>query len=267
MTRRLAILAGEGELPRLLQEAREDAVYVTFAGVDARPPEDARHLAASFERLGALFADLHREGVGEVVFAGAMRRPALDPARFDATMHALAPRLMQAMGRGDDTLLRLVASVFEEQGFRVVGAHEIRPELVLGAGTLIGPAPGAGDLEDADHAEKVIAALSPLDVGQGAVVAGGQVMGIETLQGTDAMLRFVAETPASLWRKRGVLVKRPKAGQDLRFDMPAIGPATLRAAAAANLAGVVVAAGEVLVLDQPKLAVICRECDLFLLAR
>ncbi len=267
MSRRLAILAGEGELPRLLQDAREDAVYVTFEGVDARPPQGARHLAAGFERLGALFADLHREGVGEVVFAGAMRRPALDPARFDATMHALAPRLMRAMGQGDDALLRTVAAVFEEQGFAVRGAHEIRPDLVLAPGTLIGPAPGTGDLEDAARGEAVLAALAPLDVGQAVVVAGGQVMGIETLQGTDAMLRFTGETPASLWRKRGVLVKRPKAGQDLRFDMPVIGPATLRAAAAANLAGVVIAAGEVLVLDQPAVAVICRECGLFLLAR
>ncbi len=267
MTGRLAILAGEGELPRLLQAAVPDAVFVTFAGIDAMPPPGARHLTAGFERLGELFAALHREGVSELVFAGAMRRPVLDPARFDATMHALAPRLMQAMGQGDDALLRTVAGVFEEQSFAVRGAHEVLPELVLKEGTLFGSPPGTGDLRDAERAGAVLRALSPLDVGQAAVVAGGQVMGIETVQGTDAMLRFVGQTPAALWHKRGVMVKQPKQGQDLRFDMPVIGPATLRHAGAAGLAGVVVAAGQVLALDQPALRRICKECGLFLLAR
>ncbi|MDO6646773.1 LpxI family protein, partial [Acinetobacter guillouiae] len=82
----------------------------------------------------------------------------------------------------------------------------------------------------------ILLALSPLDVGQGAVVAGGLVLGIETLQGTDALLRFVGDTPAPLRRcQGGVLVKAPKRGQDLRVDMPAIGPDTVRNAAAAGL--------------------------------
>ncbi len=267
MAGRLAILAGRGALPGILAGAVSDAVHVTFSGIAVGVPAGTEHLPTSFERLGELFSGLAEKGVTDVVFAGSMSRPALDPSRFDATMHALAPRLMMAMGQGDDSLLRTVADVFEEKGFAVKGAHEILPDLLLARGSLIGPEPGKGDLDDATRAATVLDTLSPLDVGQAAVVAGGMVMGIETIQGTDAMLRFVGNTPAALWRKRGVLVKQPKAGQDLRFDMPVVGPATLRNAAAAGIGGVVVAAQKVLVLDQPAIRQITQDNGIFLLAR
>jgi len=267
MAGRLAILAGQGDLPQILARSVPGAVFVTFAGIDVDVPAGLDHLEAGFERIGTLFAALHERAVDQVVFAGSMARPALDPARFDETMMALAPRLMAAMGQGDDGLLREVASVFEEQGFCVRGAQAVTPDLTLLAGARIGPEPGKGDLADAARAGDILQALAPLDMAQCAVVAGGQVLGVETLQGTDAMLRFVAETPAYLRRTPGVMVKQPKVGQDLRFDMPAIGPQTLRAAAAAGLAGIVIAAEGVLVFDQPAMRQIVRDSGLFVLSR
>ena len=113
----------------------------------------------------------------------------------------------------------------------------------------------------------ILGALAPVDVGQGCVVAGGLCLGIETLQGTDALLRFVAATPEALrGDRRGVLVKRPKDGQDLRVDMPAIGPATVQAAAEAGLEGIAIEAGRVLLIDRPALVEACEATGLFLLA-
>ncbi len=267
MSSRLAILAGEGALPGILARAAPEAVFVTFAGVNAIQPPEMAHLAASFERLGALFEALHGHGVTEVVFAGAMRRPALDPARFDATMLALAPRLMAAMGQGDDALLREVATIFEGQGLALRAAHEIAPALLMMPGTRIGPAPGAREEADAQRGFDILAALGPLDVGQCAVVAGGQVLGIETLQGTDAMLGFVTATPPDLRRAPGVLVKAPKPEQDRRFDLPTIGPGTVQAAARAGLAGIFIAGGGVNVLDRPATEAALADSGLFLMAR
>ena len=114
----------------------------------------------------------------------------------------------------------------------------------------------------------ILLALSPLDVGQGAVVAGGLCLGIETLQGTDALLRFVAETPEHLQRGAGgVLVKAPKRGQDLRVDMPAVGPDTVRNAARAGLDGIVVSAGKVVLIDRDATRAALEETGLFLFAR
>lgn len=261
----LAILSGAGALPVMLAEAHPEALRVVFRGGDhAMPPPLAEH---RLERLGALFQDLKAQGVARVVLAGAMARPALDPAALDPFMMQLAPRLMAAMQGGDDAVLRLIVAVFEEQGFAVVGAHELMPALTLAEGVL-GAAPSDADLADAGRAADILLALSPLDIGQGAVVAGGLCLGIETLQGTDALLRFVAETPAHLRQgARGVLVKAPKRGQDLRVDMPAVGPETVRNAAAAGLAGIVVAAGRVLLLEREATLAALDETGLFLAGR
>lgn len=253
-----AIIAGQGVLPELLLSAGP-ARLVTLAGVPVSA-RAATRIEARFERLGQLFDDLRAAGVSELCFAGAMTRPQLDPSAMDAATRALAPRLMQAMTQGDDALLRDVAAVFEEQGFSVVGARDMRPDLVAGPGFLAGEALPESD---AGRALAVLKALGPLDVGQAVVAGRGQVLGIETLQGTDAMLRFVADTvPGS----GGVLVKRPKPGQDLRLDMPAIGPDTVHRAAEAGLSGIEIAAGSVLLLDRDAILAACAETGLALRA-
>jgi len=263
---RLAILAGQGALPQQIAAAHPDALFVHFEGIEVARPAN-QTLSASYERFGEMFDGLQRAGVAEVVFAGGLARPALNPANFDAKMIQLAPGFMAAMQGGDDGLLRAVIAAFENEGFAVRGAHELVSGLTAQPGLLAGPDPTEIDLKDAARARAILAALGPLDVGQGAVVADGQALGVETAQGTDAMLRFVAETPEKLrHRARGVLVKAPKPGQDLRIDMPAIGPTTIAAAIHAGLAGVFIAANEVLLIDRDETLQAADEAGLFLLA-
>lgn len=266
MTKQLAILAGQGELPQILAANNPDALFVTFEGGEVSVPAGSRHLAASFETMGALFNGLHDAGIKDLVFAGAMTRPNLNPAKFDAKMSTLAPRLMEIMGQGDDALLRAVADIFETEGFTVKAAHAIQPDLLLEQGSHFGPQPSSLDQIDQAKAMDVLAALAPLDISQSVVVAGGQVLGIETIQGTDAMLGYVATTPAKLLRKKGVMLKGPKKCQDMRFDVPTIGVATVQAAAAAGLAGIYVLSGWVNVLHRAEVEQAINETGLFLRA-
>ncbi|MBO9473328.1 UDP-2,3-diacylglucosamine diphosphatase LpxI [Shimia sp. R10_1] len=262
---KLAILCGGGNLPPALAEAHPDAHCVVFDGVaHAMRGNVHQH---RFEEMGALFAALHEAGVTKLVMAGALGRPALDPTRFDAGMMAIAPRLLPALQGGDDAILRLIIAVFEEQGFEVVGAHSLLPGICAEEGLIAGPAPSDAALSDATRAVSILDTLSPLDVGQGVVVAAGLCLGIETLQGTDALLRFVGETPQSLRRGKGVFVKAPKRGQDLRVDMPAIGPATVDAAAAAGVEGIVVDAGKVMIIDREETLAALARSGLFLMGR
>ncbi|TCL09271.1 hypothetical protein BXY66_1316 [Shimia isoporae] len=262
---KLAILSGGGSLPVMIAQAHPEAVRVVFEGVahDMPEPVDLHNIA----KIGGIWQALKDAGVTRVVFAGGLGRPDLNPADMDAGMMSIAPRLLAAMQKGDDALLRLIIAVFEEQGFEVVGAHELLPEICASEGLIGGPEPDAAALADAERAKEVLAALAPVDVGQGAVVAAGLCLGIETLQGTDALLRFVGETPEKLRRGKGVFVKAPKLGQDLRVDMPAIGPDTVRRAAEAGVAGIVVAAGNVVVIDPPGIRQAIEETGLFLLGQ
>lgn len=249
MSGRLAILACGGALPVMLARAHPDALHFTLRGV----PSELAATAQEFplERIGDLFAAMKAAGVTRMVFAGSLVRPSLDPGQFDGEMARLAPGLMAAIPQGDDALLRFVIGMFEEQGFQVLGAHDLLPGLTVEEGLAIGPAPGEGDLADAARAAHILAEISPLDIGQGCAVAGRQCLGIETVQGTDALLAYVAQTPDALrGGQRGVYVKAPKRGQDLRIDMPTIGPSTIDAVADAGLAGLVLAAGAVVILDR-----------------
>ncbi|QBY00549.1 LpxI family protein [Rhodophyticola sp. CCM32] len=239
-----AIIAGTGALPGLLLKAGP-AHLVVFDGVEIKA-HGTPVIPARFEQLGRLFTRLREEGIDELCLAGAMTRPQFDPSALDAETMELMPRLMAALAQGDDGLLCSIIALLEDQGFTVRAAHELRPDLVLDEGVLTG-IPTDRQQVDAARARAVLEALGPLDVGQGAVAAAGQMLGIETLQGTDAMLNFVARGRTDMG---GVFVKRPKPGQDLRVDMPVIGPETVRAVARAGLDGIEVAAGGVLLLDR-----------------
>lgn len=264
MTDRLAIIAGTGDLPHRIAASNPDALFVTIKGVEVDAPDDHDLVEASYEKLGVLFKAMRGAGIGRVVFAGKVDRPKLNPLRMDRVTLGLFPRVKAVLGKGDDALLRLVAEVFEEQGFQVVAATDVAQGLSLEA-TTIGRTPSAQDQTDANRAWSILDTLVAEDLAQGAVVAGGQCLGIETIQGTDALLRFVADTPEHLKQgARGVFVKRPKPRQDERMDIPTIGPSTVEAVAKAGLGGIVIPAGGVIILDQDQVQQLVREHDLFL---
>ena len=266
--RRTAIIAGQGRLPAALAAAMAEAPLV--ASLDGFTPEGLTvDLRFRVERLVPFLRALERDGVGQVIFAGAVTRPRLDPALMDEATAALLPRLMQAMAAGDDATLRVVIELFEDFGFAVVGVEALAPALLPGAAILAGTV-SPRDEADADRAARIVDALGAVDVGQAAVVVQGLCLGVEALPGTDALLAQVA-TVESLRpdpaRGRGVLYKAAKPGQDRRIDLPTIGPDTLRSVAAAGLGGLAFQAGSVICLDLPQMQQSANRLGLFLWAR
>jgi len=255
----LAIVAGLGHLPKLLAEA-SGAVLIRFPGYEQGWHRPDQVIEAEFERLGALFETLKQQGIAEVCFAGRVDRPAFRPDRLDSVTTALLPRLSRAISEGDDAVLRVFADTIEAAGFTLVSPQQVMPDLLIEDGALGACQMGSEDLMDATKAAHIVRELGKLDIGQAAVVAGGLCLGLETLQGSDALLRFVAaegreRVPGGA---RGVLFKGAKPGQDERMDLPAIGIETLRLAAQAGLAGVAVSAGKAIVVDR---AAVIAEAD------
>ena len=266
---RSAIIAGRGGLPAALVAVLPEPALVTC--LEGFPPDGlAPEMSFRVERLVPFLRELQDRGVSRVVFAGAVQRPRLDPALFDPQTALLVPRLLGAMQDGDDATLRAVIAIFEEAGLQVAGVADLAPALVPPSGVLAG-APAAGDARDADRAAAIVAALGAVDVGQGAVVAQGLCLAVEALPGTDAMLAAVADLPGGLRpdpaQGRGLFYKAPKPGQDLRIDLPALGPRTVEQAAAAGLGGIVWQAGGVICLDLPAMIAQANRAGLFLWAR
>ena len=251
MSNGLAIVSGAGDLPRLLAEycAKSGRHYrvVTLENAPIDWLETHPTIPARIEQISKLCEDLRAEECDTLVFAGAMARPQVDMSMFDALGGQLAAAVLGAMKKGDDQTLRYVIEMFEGQGFDVVGPSEILPELVPPIGVLTARVPSEIERADAVLAREFIAALGKLDIGQGAIVAHGLCLGLETIQGTDKMLEFVATTRPD---SGGVLVKALKPGQDTRMDMPVIGVQTVQNAARAGLGGIAIQAGGVMIINR-----------------
>lgn len=258
-----AVIAGSGLLPGILVRA-VDPPPMVLALEGNLPDGMTPDCVFRLETLGTVLQDLQRDGISEVCFAGGITRPVLDPTHLDAATLPLVPLFQSALQKGDDGALRAVIEIFESSGFRIRGAHEICPELTCAAGVPSQIQPTEEQKADAARGQEITGYLSAADVGQACVIYRRQAIAIEGAFGTDWMLASLRHRPDGTG---GVLYKAPKAGQDLRVDMPAIGPDTVGAVQAAGLSGIVIEADRVLILDKPEVISRCDAAGLFLWSR
>ncbi len=265
---RLGIVAGGGGLPaQLIAACRAQGrdVFVLAIKGQAEPAltEGVDH---AWVRLGAAAEGLRllREAsVGELVFAGGIRRPSLAELRPDARAARLLARA-GLMRRGDDSLLSRIVAEFEAEGFRVVGADAIMQDMVPAAG-LLGTLRPDGEAEaDIARGLEVARTLGALDVGQAAVVQQGLVLGVEGIDGTDALIARCG--PLQRSGRSAVLVKLAKPQQDRRVDLPVVGLDTLESLQSAGFAGLAVGAGCTLIVDRPSFAAAADAAGLFAVA-
>lgn len=271
----LGVIAGGGGVPAIVAKAAEAAgrpvVLFGLVGEADLDIESFHHHWLRWGEIGRLFDLLARERVGEVVICGAVNRPDFSAIRVDLGAVLSLPKILSLMVGGDDTVLKNVVRFLEDRGYRVIGAHQVAPELVGGNGNL-------GRFKPAEDAEVDIAkgveaslTLGRLDIGQAVVAISGRVVAVEGIEGTDELLKRVADL-----RKRGrlkaahrsgVLVKAAKPQQDLRVDLPTIGPRTVEMAVAAGLAGIAVESGRVMIVDRPATIAAADAARLFLQVR
>jgi len=270
---KLGLIAGGGGLPVEIAQHCERSgrpLFVIrlkgFAGADLSPYAGAE---VGLAELGKCFKALKRAGCRSICLAGNVARPDFTSLVPDLRGLMVLPKAVAAARKGDDALLRLLVGEFEKEGFQVEGAHDVMEDLTLPAGLLGARAPSEDDLADARQALKVARAIGALDVGQAAVVAHGLVLAVEAQEGTDALLKRVAELPAHLrgapGAGLGVLAKAPKPIQETRVDLPTIGLATVQGVARAGLAGIVGEAGRLLVLDREAVIELADELGVFIL--
>jgi len=268
----VAIVAGTGRLPELLASSITSSgrkvLLVLMGGFQPDWAAGYTSFEAAFEKPGRVFDALSKAGCNELIFAGAIVRPRLNPLKFDAKMISIALKVLPALKGGDNRALNVIREICEVEGLTIVGAHHYLEELLAPVGTLTKSTPTQNDFADIERAKSSVKHIGHADTGQGAVVAQGLCLGLETVQGTDVMLDFVANT-ASNYRPdakggQGILLKAPKPGQDWRIDLPAIGPETVENAAKAGLSGIALQSKSVLILGIEETVDRANELGLFI---
>lgn len=268
MAGRLGILAGGGGLPaRLAGTCRQDGRHVFIIALEgqAHPddlPPEIPHAWFRMGNAGAILDRLKSEGVRDVVMAGAVRRPGLSELRPDWRAAQILARI-GAKALGDDGLLRAIAQVLEEEGFRVVGADALLTDLLTPPGLMTIAEPDEQTLADIQTGIAAAQVLGRLDIGQAVVVQQGIVLGVEAVEGTDALI-----ARCGLLKREGagpVLVKMCKPQQDRRLDLPSLGPGTVAACAAAGFAGIAAEAGGSLFLGREAALAAADAAGLFVL--
>jgi UDP-2,3-diacylglucosamine hydrolase len=269
----LAVICGGGRFPfavadAALRRGRRVVLFPLRGWADAAAVARYTHYWVGLGQFGRFRRLAIRENCREVVFIGTTLRPKLSQLYPDMTTLFYLPRLAYLLRGGDNHLLSGIGRVFEHHGFRLLGAHEVAPEILLPEGVLGRVQPRERDLADIARGISLIAAMGPFDVGQAVVVADNYVLAVEAAEGTDRMLARVAElrrarrVPSA--QNSGVLVKGPKPGQDRRFDLPSLGAHTVRATAEAGLSGIAVEAEGAITADLQELIAAADAAGLFL---
>lgn len=268
----VGLIAGGGVLPFAVADSLKarGITPILFALKGFCDPVAAsrfRHHWVPLGQIGRLKSLMRDEHCRDLVFIGTLVRPALSEIRLDwGTLRAMR-HILSAFRGGDDHLLTGIGRIFEDDGFRLLGVKDVAPDLLMPAGALARARPDASAEADIARGLDVLRALSPFDIGQATVVIDSHVVGVEGIEGTDGLLARVAQLRAQGRIRarpgRGVLVKAPKSGQDLRFDMPTLGPQTIARAAEAGLAGIAIVAGNTIVAEPQQMVEAADAAGLF----
>jgi DUF1009 family protein len=267
----VAIVCGGGNLPYTVADAalrggRKIFLFPLRGFADAARVGAYPHYWGRLGQFGAFCRIARAQGCRDVVFIGSLVRPTIWQLRFDLATLRILPSLLASFRGGDNHLLSSIGAIFEREGFRLVGAHEIAPEILVPSGPLGALRPDDNESADIRRGLALLSATSPFDVGQAVVIANNNVLAVEAAEGTDRMLERVAMLRGE-GRIRpahgGVLVKAPKHQQDHRYDLPSIGPRTVGLAADAGLDGIAVTAGSAIVAEPQELAMLADRRKLF----
>ena len=265
--KKIALVAGALDLPFFTRDALRRAGWDVFiVGLkNFCNPELKPDMVVRLGNAGRAIREFKRRGIKKLTFVGALGHPNLSDIRPDWWTFWTLIKIMKNQ-RGYDSMAVALNSVLEKQGFEIVAAQDLAPELAFEtAGVQTKAKPTATDKKNIERAIEVSHTIGAADIGA-SVVVDKQVIAVEAAEGTALMLNLVVEMRANHKRKSGVFAKMTKPGQDLRIDIPAIGVDTVNAVADANLRGIVVNTKTCFVVNKPAVIKQADKRGIFIMA-
>lgn len=270
----LGLICGGGSLPLAVADfvaarGRPVVLFPLHGAAEGTAVERFPHHWLYMGQVGKFLRLARAAGCRDLILIGNMVRPSIWQVRPDFKALTLLGRVLAAFRGGDNHLLSGMGKLLEREGFHLIGAHEVAPEILVPEGTLGRVQASERDRADIAFGFEFLRATGPFDVGQAVVVNEKHVLAVEAAEGTDQMLARVAALRANgrvtSAAGSGVLVKAPKRGQDLRYDMPSIGPLTVEGTKRAGLAGIAVVAGSTIVAEPAEFVAAADRANIFVI--
>ena len=217
--------------------------------------------------LGKAISILKKNNCKNVIFIGKVERPDISLLKFDRKALFYLPRLFSAFKKGDGNILKEIIKIFKENKLNVVNSMKFTPELIFKDKSINKVKINNTDKSSISKGVKIIKSLSKFDIGQSVVINNGYVLAIEGPEGTDETIkRSLHLSKKYKLKNKSILIKFPKANQDLRIDLPTIGFDTIKNCIKANIKGIAVKRSQNIILDKDKIINLVKKNNFFIIS-
>ena len=217
--------------------------------------------------LGKAISILKKNNCKNVIFIGKVERPDISLLKFDTKALFYLPRLFSAFKKGDGNILKEIIKIFKENKLNVVNSMKFTPELIFKDKSINKLKINNTDKSSISKGVKIIKSLSKFDIGQSVVINNGYVLAIEGPEGTDETIkRSLHLSKKYKLKNKSILVKFPKANQDLRIDLPTIGFDTIKNCIKANIKGIALKRSQNIILDKDKIINLVKKNNFFIVS-
>ncbi len=217
--------------------------------------------------LGKAISLLKKNNCKNVIFIGKVERPDISLLKFDRKALFYLPRLFSAFKKGDGNILKEIIKIFKENKLNVVNSMKFTPELIFKDKSINKLKINNTDKISISKGVRIIKSLSKFDIGQSVVINNGYVLAIEGPEGTDETIkRSLHLLKKYKLKNKSILVKFPKANQDLRIDLPTIGFDTIKNCIKANIKGIALKRSQNIILDKDKIINLVKKNNFFIIS-
>jgi len=266
----LGIIAGETSLPKYLinKLIKNNSKFLIL---DLTKSNNFKKYANSYSlkitQLGKAISILNKNNCKKIIFIGKVKRPEISLLKFDKKVFFYLPRLYSAFKKGDGSILKEIIKIFNENKIKVLNSMKFTPELVFNEKNINNIKVSNLDKTSINKGIQIIKTMSKFDVGQSVVINNGYVLAIEGPEGTDEMIKRSAYLSKKLKLKnKSILIKFPKAGQDLRVDLPTLGLDTVKNCIKANIKGIAVKRSQNIILERDKIFNLTKKNNFFIIS-
>ena len=266
----LGLIVGESSLPNFvinkLLKKNIDFLILDLTKSNIYKKYKNSH-SLKITELGKAISILKKNNCKNVIFIGKVERPDISLLKFDRKALFYLPRLFSAFKKGDGNILKEIIKIFKENKLNVVNSMKFTPELIFKDKSINKFKINNTDKSSISKGVKIIKSLSKFDIGQSVIINNGYVLAIEGPEGTDETIkRSLHLSKKYKLKNKSILIKFPKANQDLRIDLPTIGFDTIKNCIKANIKGIAVKRSQNIILDKDKIINLVKKNNFFIIS-